>query len=71
MHRPRGCRVRKLTDCIGNSKPTCRPDAVTILREFVRALGTFQHRLLAVASKHEVGNAPNVDFRDHDERLPG
>jgi len=48
MHRPRGCRVRKLTDCIGNSKPSCRPDAVTILREFVRALGTFQHRLVDI-----------------------
>jgi hypothetical protein len=71
MHRPRGCRVRKLTDCIGNSKPSCRPDAVTIRREFVRVLGAFQHRLVAVASKHEVGDAPNVDFRDHAERLSG
>jgi hypothetical protein len=29
-------------------------------------LGAFQHRLVAVACKHEVGDAPNVDFRDHD-----
>jgi len=36
MHQLWRCRVRKLTDCIGNSKPSCRPDAVTILREFVR-----------------------------------
>jgi hypothetical protein len=43
-----------------------RPDAVTIRREFVRALGTFQHRLLAVAGEHEVGDAPNVEVRDHD-----
>ena len=48
MHRPRGCRVRKLTDCIGNSKAGRRPDAITIHREFVRALGTFQHRLVDV-----------------------
>ena len=48
MHRPRGCRVRKLTDRIGNSKPSCRPGAVTIRREFVRTLGTFQHRLVEI-----------------------
>jgi hypothetical protein len=28
-------------------------------------LGAFQHRLVAVACKHEVGDAPYVDFRDH------
>jgi hypothetical protein len=32
----------------------------------VRALGAFQHRLVAEACKHEVGDAPNVDFRDND-----
>jgi hypothetical protein len=34
-------------------------------------LGAFQHRLVAVACKHEIGDAPNVDFRDHAERLFG
>ena len=48
MHRPRGCRVRKLTDCIGNSKPSCRPGAVTIRREFVGVLGAFEHRLVDI-----------------------
>jgi hypothetical protein len=28
-------------------------------------LGARQHRLLAVACKHEVGDAPNVDVWDH------
>jgi hypothetical protein len=28
-------------------------------------LGAFQHRFLAIACKHEVGDAPNVDFLDH------
>src|SRR6516162_9776750 len=46
MHQLWRCRVRKLTDCIGNSKAGRRPDAITIHREFVRALGTFQHRLV-------------------------
>jgi hypothetical protein len=34
-------------------------------------LGAFQHRLFAVTCKHEVGDAPYVDFRDHAERLSG
>jgi hypothetical protein len=34
-------------------------------------LGAFQHRLVAEACKHEVGDAPNVDFRGHTERLSG
>jgi hypothetical protein len=41
------------------------PGAVTIRREFVGVCGAFQHRLLAVARKHEVRDPPNVDFRDH------
>jgi hypothetical protein len=69
MHRPSGCRVRKPTDCVSNSKPSCRPDAITIRREFVRVLGAFQHRVVAVTCKHEVGHAPNVDFRDHEEEV--
>jgi hypothetical protein len=71
MHRPRGCRVRKLTDCIGDAEPGRRPGVVTIRGEFVRALGAFQHRLVAVACKHEVGDLPNVDLRNHAERLSG
>ena len=30
MHRPRRCRVRKLSDCIGDPEPSCRTSAVTI-----------------------------------------
>ena len=32
-------------------------------------LGAFEHRLFAVASEHEVGYAPYVDFRDHAEKV--
>ena len=70
MHRPRGCCVSKLTDCSGDPKPSCRPGAVTVRREFVRALGAFQHRLLAVACKHEVGDAVRFAFGDEYDVTP-
>jgi hypothetical protein len=57
MQQSRRCRVRKLSNRIGDPKPSCRPTAVTIRREFVGALGAFQHRFLAVACEHEVGHA--------------
>jgi hypothetical protein len=66
MQQPCGCSIRKLRDRISDAKPNCSPSAVTISREFVRVLGAFQHRLVTVASKHEVGYAPNVDLRDHE-----
>ena len=66
MQRPYRCGVRKLSDRMGDPEPSCRPSAVAIRRQFVRALGAFQHRLLAITRKHEVGDAPNVDFRHHD-----
>jgi len=66
-----GVVVCKLPDCGGDPKPSCRPGSVTIRREFMRALGAFQHRFIAVPCNHEVGDAPNVDFRDHDGRLSG
>jgi hypothetical protein len=69
MQQSRRCRVRKLSNRIGDPKPSCRPTAVTIRREFVGALGAFQHRFFAVA--REQPRAPNVDFRDHDGRLSG
>jgi hypothetical protein len=71
MQRPCGCGSRKLSDRIGDAEPGRRTSAVTIAREFVGALGAFQHCLVAVASEHEVGDAPNVDFRDHAGRLSG
>lgn len=54
MKRPCGRRVRKLSDRIGEPKPSCRPGAVTIRQEFVHAFGAFQHRLLVAACKREV-----------------
>ena len=71
MHRPRGCCVSKLSDRISDPEPGRCPSTVTICREFVRVLGAFQHRFLAIACKHEVGDAPNVDVRDHGGRLSG
>ena len=71
MHQRWRCRVRKLTDRSGDPKPNCRTGAVTIRCEFVRAFGSSSHRLLAVVCKHEVGDAPYVDFGDHDEGLAG
>ena len=62
MYRPRPCCVRKLSDRISDPKPSRRPGAVTIRRKFVGVFGAFLHRLLAVARKHEVGDAPYVDF---------
>jgi hypothetical protein len=41
MQRPCGRRVRKLSDRVGDPKPSSRPGAVTIRREFVHAFGAF------------------------------
>jgi hypothetical protein len=41
MRQPWPCRLRKLPDCSGDPKPSRRPGAVTIRREFVGVCGAF------------------------------
>ena len=70
MQQPRCCRAREPPDCTGNPEPGRRPGAVAIRREFMRALGAFQHRLVAVACKHEVGDAVRFAFGDEYDVTP-
>jgi len=69
MHQPRGRCVRKQRDRIGDPKPSCSPGAVPFRRELMGAGGAFQRCLFSVACDHEIGDAPNVDFRDHEREL--
>jgi hypothetical protein len=60
MHRPQRCRARKLSDCSGDPNPSCRPNAITILREFVRALALSSIASSAFAETSSTTNRAGV-----------
>jgi hypothetical protein len=65
MHHPRRCRVRELSDRTHDPAPDHRTVVIAGLCKLVGPLGALQLGIFAVALKHELGDAPDVDFRDH------
>jgi hypothetical protein len=54
-----------------NSPPDSLASPISRLSKVFRPYCTFYVSLIAVAFQHEVGDAPDVDFRDHVDRLSG
>ena len=71
MYRPERCGDRELPDCVDYAEPSCHAGKIAIRRKFLGSLGAFRQSLVAVAREHQVGDAPDVDFRYHAERLSG
>jgi hypothetical protein len=63
--------VHELPNCIGDPPPDCRAAAVAIRSKLRRPYRTLRLSLIAVALEHQVGDTPDVDFRDHAQRLSG
>jgi hypothetical protein len=62
VHRPGRHRVRELRDRVDNPEPDRYPDGVTSCRELVGSSGALHLGSVAVAFKHQVRDAPNVDL---------
>jgi len=62
---------RELPDCVDDAQPNRHAGQIAIVREFLGSFDAFRRSLVAVAREHQVGNAPDFDFRYHAERLPG
>jgi hypothetical protein len=71
MHRPGGRRDRELTDDVDDPQPDRHAGKIAIRSEFLGSLSAFQLGRLAVTGDHEVGCAPDLDFRYHAGRLSG
>jgi hypothetical protein len=71
MHRSKRRRVHELPDCIGDPPPNRGTVVIARLRKFFRPYRAFYVRLIAVALQHQVGDAPDVDFRDRTDWLSG
>ena len=67
VYRPDWCRDRELPDCVDDAQPSCHARKIAIRREFLGSFGAFRQGLVAVARDHQVGDAPDVDFRYHTE----
>ena len=71
MHRPGRCRDRELTGGVDDPQPDRHAGKIAIRSEFLGSLSAFQLGRLAVMGDHEVGCAPDLDFRYHAGRLSG
>jgi hypothetical protein len=71
VYRPDWRRDRELPDCLDDAQPNRHAHKIGIRREFLGSFGAFRRSLVAVAREHQVGDAPDVDFRYHAERLRG
>ena len=69
MHRPGRRRDRELTDDVDDPQPDRHAGKIAIRSEFLGSLSAFQLGRLAVMGDHEVGCAPDLDFRYHAGRL--
>src|SRR5690349_19900187 len=69
VHRSRRRRVRELPDCVDDPEPDRYTDGVTSCREFVGSSGALHLGRVAVAFKHQVGDAPDVDLGYHAAKL--
>ena len=69
MHRPGMCGVGKFLDRVDNAAPDGGALVIAGGRELVGPLGAFVLGLFAVALKHEVRDAPDVDLDYHTGRL--
>jgi hypothetical protein len=65
MHQPRWGVVRKLPDSMRNPAPSRGATVISAGRGLVGAHGALLERLFAVTLEHQIGGAPDVDFRDH------
>ena len=70
MHRPGRRRDRELTDDVDDPQPDRRAGKIAIRSEFLGSLSAFQLGRLAVTGDHEVGCAPDLDFRYYAGTLP-
>jgi hypothetical protein len=60
--------VHELADCIGDPPAGRSASAVALFSKLVGSLNAFHFRPIAVAFQHQVGDAPDVDLRDHIRR---
>ena len=67
MYGPERSRDRELPDCVDDAQPSCYARKIAICRKFLGSFGAFRQGLVAVAREHQVGDAPDVDFRYHTE----
>ena len=65
VERPGGCLVCELTDGIGDPAPHGLAFVIVLRGKLVGARGAFLNGLVAVALKHEVGGAPDLDLGYH------
>jgi hypothetical protein len=69
MHRPGGCCVRELPDCIDDPEPGCLASGVTSCPEVFGVMQAFNLSRVAAAFKHQFRHAPDVDFGYHPRKL--
>jgi hypothetical protein len=71
VHRPGRCYVHELPDCTRDQTPNRHAGSIAHLPEFVSPSRAFRLGVVAIALGHQIGDAPDVDFRDHVPRLSG
>jgi hypothetical protein len=69
VHRPGRCYVHELPDCTRDQTPNRHAGSIAHLPEFVSPSRAFRLGVVAIALGHQIGDAPDVDFRDHAGRL--
>jgi len=61
--------VHELPDCTRNPAPDRHAGSIADLPEFLGPPLAFRLGLVAVALEHQVGDAPDIDFRDHSAKF--
>ena len=65
VYRPDRRRDGELPDCVNDAQPNGHTRKIVIRRELIGSFGAFCQSLVAVAREHQVGDAPDVNFRYH------
>jgi hypothetical protein len=65
----RRCPVHELPDRISDAPPDRRAVVIALFSKLLGSLDAFHFRLIAIVLEHQIGDAPDVDFRDHVGRL--